>query len=301
MRLHFQKTPWDIYIAAVYIVATTGILTAVGAGNPAAVGLIFFVPGYLLVGALFPESSGGTRGGIDWAERIGFSMGASLVLVALVGFLLNSTGWGITLASLSVSVALLNSILTVAAYLRRIGLPEQRRLGFTLQTYPSTLCEHTMFDRALTIALVGAIAAAGAAIATAILAPPPSEPFTEFYLLGPNGTLSGYPTNLTVNESWSVIVGVVNHESASVNYTVRVDLVGIRMVYNATLGFNETAEINRTTWTWMNITVANGANWTEPYAFAIPSAGLWRIQFLLFKDGEFSSPYRQVHLPITVS
>jgi len=38
------------------------------------------------------------------------------------------------------------------------------------------------------------------------------ETFTEFYILGPGGNASCYPTNLTVNETGGVILGLMNHE-----------------------------------------------------------------------------------------
>jgi len=55
------------------------------------------------------------------------------------------------------------------------------------------------------------------------------------------------------------------------------------------------------TWTWINTTVADGANSTQPYRFSIPVPGLWKIQFLLFKNRDFSSTYRETHLFVRVS
>jgi uncharacterized membrane protein len=43
-----------------------------------------------------------------------------------------------------------------------------------------------------------------------------------------------------------------------------------------------------------------GANWTQPYTFSIRFPGLWKIQFLLLKDGNFSSAYRTLHLYVTI-
>jgi uncharacterized membrane protein len=86
-----------------------------------------------------------------------------------------------------------------------------------------------------------------------------------------------------------------------VNYTTRIDLVGVRIVYNTTAKANETVELNRSTWSWFNVTLAAGANWTQPYTFSIRFLGLWKVQFLLFKDGAFSSAYRKLHLYVRVS
>ena len=157
-----------------------------------------------------------------------------------------------------------------------------------------------MLDKSLTVVLaVGFVVALGALISVA-LTPVPGERYTEFYLLGPTGNASGYPTALNVSQPGTVILGIANHEAAGVNYTVRFDLVGVRIVYNATSGFNETVEVNRTTWSTFNVTLADGRNWTQTYTFLINYTGLWKVQFLLFRDGDSSSAYRELHLFIRV-
>jgi uncharacterized membrane protein len=50
------------------------------------------------------------------------------------------------------------------------------------------------------------------------------EPFTEFYILGPEGIADNYPTDYILGENGTVIVGIVNHEQKSVNYTMEVKL-----------------------------------------------------------------------------
>jgi uncharacterized membrane protein len=51
-----------------------------------------------------------------------------------------------------------------------------------------------------------------------IMNPSQGEPFTEFYLLGPDGKAGNYPTNLTEGQQGKVIIGVVNHEDNITNY-----------------------------------------------------------------------------------
>ena len=99
----------------------------------------------------------------------------------------------------------------------------------------------------------------------------------------------------------SVIINAVNYESETVNCPIRVDLVGVQLVYNATSGYNEPFEVNRTTWSTFNVTLADGRNWTRPYTFQINYTGLWKVRLLLFKDGDFSSAYRELHLYVRVT
>ena len=38
-------------------------------------------------------------------------------------------------------------------------------------------------------------------------------------------------------------------------------------------------------WSTLGVTAVDGQNWTRPYTFQINATGLWKVQFLLFKDG----------------
>ncbi len=59
--------------------------------------------------------------------------------------------------------------------------------------------------------------------------------------------------------------------------------------------------MNRTTRSWFNATLADGANWTHPYTVSHNSVGLWKVQFLLFKDGDVSSACRELQLYVRVT
>jgi uncharacterized membrane protein len=48
--------------------------------------------------------------------------------------------------------------------------------------------------------------------------------FTEFYVLGAGGKIGDYLTNLTLGESGTVTLGVVNREYEEVNYTIVIKL-----------------------------------------------------------------------------
>ena len=299
MRLHFQKTPWDLFAAMGYTVATSGVVLALNVGNLAAILLVLFIPGYVLVAALFPGTIARVPE-IDWVERIALSLGLSVAVVPLLGFLLNFTPFGIRFAPIVVLIALFTIGVGGGAYWRRMRLPVDDRLSLTVDLSASNWKEHGAVDKGLTIALAGSIAVAVGTLAYVVTTPRHGEPFTEFYLLGPGGNASGYPTSLNVSQSGSIIVGVVNHESGTVSYTVRIDLVGVRIVHNATSGSNETVELNRTIMSSFNVTLANSQNWSQPYTFQINYVGLWKIQFLLLRGGEFPNPYRELQLYVRI-
>src|SRR2546428_14017816 len=96
------------------------ILTS-GVGNPIATLFVLFVPGYLLVAALFPG-----KAGVDWIERVALSVGLSIAVVPLLVLLLNFTPWGIRLEPIVVSITLFTvGIGAVAHWRRQRLLPEQ--------------------------------------------------------------------------------------------------------------------------------------------------------------------------------
>jgi uncharacterized membrane protein len=296
MRLHFQEKPWDLVVAVGYSVVMAADLLLLGVHDLFAVPLVLFLPGYVLVAALFPRDAE-----IGWIERFALSFGLSIAVVPLLGLLLNFTPWGIRFGPIVVTITLFTMGVGLVAYKRRIRLPVDQRLMLTVDLDLPNWKEYGPLDKGLTIALGVSIVVAGGTLAYLVLTPRPGETFSEFYILGPGGNASGYPTALNVSQPGTVIVGIANHESASVSYTVRIDLVGVRIVYNAPSGFNETVEVNRTTWSTFNVTLADGRNGTQPYTFRINDTGLWKVQFLLFKDGDVSSAYRELHLYVRVT
>jgi len=295
MRLHFRERPWDLIVAVGYVTFVAATVLAVGGGNPLAILLVLFVPGYVLVAVLFPENRE-----VDWIERIALSFGVSIAVVPLLGLFLILTPWGIRFIPLVGTIAVFTVGLGYAAYWRRMRLPPDKRLSLTVEIAVPNWTEYGGLDKGLTIALSASIIVAGGTLAYVVLTPPPGETFTQFYILGPGGNASVYPTALNISQPGSVILGIASHEATTVTYNVRVDLIGVRLVYNTTSGFNETVELNRTTWSTFNVTLADGQNWTQPYTFRITDPGLWKVQFLLFKDGDFSSAYHELHLFVRV-
>jgi len=70
----------------------------------------------------------------------------------------------------------------------------------------------------VSIILIIILASAIAVTAYIIVVPNHGESFTEFYILGPSGVASDYPTNLTSGENGSLIIGIVNHENKKESY-----------------------------------------------------------------------------------
>ncbi len=120
------------------------------------------------------------------------------------------------------------------------------------------------------------------------------EPYTEFYILGPEGNAENYPTEYVLGENGTVIVGIVNHEQKPVNYTMEVKLENTSLPLlpdqqNIILGDNET--------------------WEKAVTITPPFEGTdMMLGFSLYKENEknvleegITVPYRDLHLWINVS
>lgn len=74
---------------------------------------------------------------------------------------------------------------------------------------------------ALTVALaLVLLASLGGVVYVALTPAESTNSYTEFYVLGANGTAADYPTNLSVGETGTVTVGITNQENTEIRYTV---------------------------------------------------------------------------------
>ena len=107
------------------------------------------------------------------------------------------------------------------------------------------------------------------------------ETFTEFYLLGPGGNALDYPTNLTVGQNASVIIGVVNHEYTTANYKLIVISNGVVLSDK-------------------NITLIESNKTEIPYTFYESTPGQNKVEFPLYKLADNTNVYRSLHLFVNV-
>ena len=115
------------------------------------------------------------------------------------------------------------------------------------------------------------------------MTPKQGEKFTEFYILGPGGMAYDYPTEVVSGENSTVIVGIVNHEYEVVNYTMLIEFNNATIMETAAkLDHNET--------------------WEQPTSYVLDDPGAdQKLEFLLYREGNFTAPYRDLHLWVNVS
>jgi len=137
-------------------------------------------------------------------------------------------------------------------------------------------------NRILTVVLFACLVVAVGVTVYIVVTPHVGERFTEFYLLGPSGKAYGYPTNLTVGESGTVIIGVVNHEYENVSYRV------VAVLDNETVGVID------------GIMLEHEEVWEQNFTFTAEKAGeRLKLEFFLFREG-VEEPYQSLHLWVTV-
>jgi len=229
--------------------------------------LILFLPGYAIVSVIFPK-----KDYLYGIERLALSFAFPLIGLAVILFLTNSTAVVISLKSLSIVLSAFTILMVLIGYIRR------RRVADDERFYVNFGGSKTR--KILTIILILSIILA---ISTAvyIIFKPNQNGSTEFNLLSPGGNASVYPTNLTVGQNGTVILGIVNNESKTVNYHLVVNSNGVVI-------------------SEQNLTLTNGEKNEIPYTFTAGSAGYKKIEFLLYKMPDNTNIYRSLHLFVNV-
>ncbi len=296
MIIEFRKTPWDLVIAITYTLAVAGVLSFLGVGSLLALAAVSLVPGYILLAVLYPRN-----GDVSWPSRIILSLTLSVAILSLIGLLLNYTPLGVSRVWTSIALSFFVGGLGWLGIRRRLALPVSDRLSLTLELkpLPHELLAGPNKTMAATI-LVGGLVGIGL-IGYLVVTPGPRELFTEFYVTDVNGGTQNYPTALDVSQPGTVVVGIANHELSAINYSVRVDLVGLISRTNTTTGEKEVTEANRTTIAWLNASIGAGGRWSDSYTFSIDSTGYWEVEFRLYLNESFGEPYRKLQLFVTVS
>ncbi len=229
--------------------------------------LIFF-PGYTLLSALFPR-----QGEIGTLERIALSLGASIAIVPIIGFVLNFSPWGVRLVPILVSVGVFILIMSVTGFLRQQLLPREMRLGVPLKAEWASWQRMTEIKKVLVIGgFLAAIVVISLTLSFTMALPQKQSP-TEFYILNAEGEAGNYPRQAKVNDNISLTAVIINHENQNTGYSIQITDNGttIKTVDTEILSPEE--------------------KWERQVSFTLKQIGNnQKIDFFLFRDGE-EEPY----------
>lgn len=251
--------------------------------------IIFFIPGYALLAALFPRKTD-----INNLERIVFSTCLSLLAVALVGFFLNYTEWGVRLGPVAASLVGLIVVCVATGYVRRMQLSPPDRFSVRLnrravaESFGAahfTSKRDERVNRWLTVALAAVVIVSTLSLTYIFAAPKEGERYTEFYILDSKGKAENYPSQLRLNIAAPVIIGVANNGQQDVQYDLRVQLSN---------GSQQSILYSQ------RLALANDQKWEQLIELKPDRVGNdMKLEFLLYRPSE-TVPYKELHLWVDV-
>jgi len=248
---------------------------------------IFFIPGYVTLCCLFPAKK--IAGGLDNVERIAFSFGLSMAIIPIIGIFLYYSPFGLRIEPILLSLFFIIITIAILALIRWYQTPLKE--GFTLSLTISLQKSNTKLDRILNMILFIIIIITIITVVFVVLAPKKTEKLTEFYLLGPGGKTADYPKNLSIGENAKIIIGLINHEHKTINYTIEIWLINQTIVHNTSTNQNDTMYnemwfIDRISVTLPHFTERKeniwSPQWEYPYNFRMNRTGNYTLTFLLF-------------------
>jgi uncharacterized membrane protein len=304
----FSRFPADLklivfWLAACIVAIYVPFLNTTPLVMILALPVVLFAPGYCIVAALYPKDHD-----IQLIERIALSFGLSIVVVPLIGYGLNFTPWGIRLDPLVTALCLFMLVMIGIAYYRRSQIPLTERFSVPFsdiagagkkELFPAAAGRT---DRILGVILSVVILAAFITTIFVFTIPKGEEQYTEFYLLDENRTSTLYPNLSVIGLDYPMYVGVGNHESRNITYTIETWMM--RTEFNNVT--NATRVITMDPKDRLTITLAPNEKKIIPYNLSVNRNDYTRVDFLLFNESvpgfdvtgsdRINASYRNLHL-----
>ncbi|PAU85583.1 hypothetical protein CK500_02660 [Halorubrum salipaludis] len=296
----------DLFAVVASVLLAIGVaFTPLGEWRPIAVAFglpfVLLVPGYALVSAVFPragETAPRSEGQTSWTARLGLSVAASTVTVALVGVALDFTVWGFGRTAVVVGLSVVTLGATSLAWYRRRRLPVTAQAGASVDAVRARVRSVALGDglAGVALTLVVLVAAVGAVGVVADESTGTAS-VTEFYVLGEDGSgdlvAGSYPSNATAGEPTTLGVGVGTLRS-DFDGRVVVSLERVTVEGDA-VSVDESRELDR-----FDVRVSAGeTNVTRRTVRPRTVGERLRLTARLYRDGS-DSPVRQVHVWLTV-
>ncbi|MFC1846812.1 DUF1616 domain-containing protein [Chloroflexota bacterium] len=240
--------------------------------------VVFFIPGYMLLSALFPH-----KDSLSPVARITYSLGLSAAFNIITGAVLNFTPWGIEMLPILTVAAFFIGINAAIAWRRSRQTDEE--LDFTVDIDLYRWRQTAGVDKILSVLLVVAVLAAVGSVGYVLAVPKQDQQFTEFYVLTIDGRAEDYPSQVVAGEALEVTLGIINHEDMTLSYQVVVLVNGV-----------EDSRID-------TAQLVNDARWEATASLVLDSPGEdQKIEFWLYEAGE-SEPYFEeplfIHLDVS--
>ncbi|NJL35203.1 MAG: DUF1616 domain-containing protein, partial [Chloroflexaceae bacterium] len=248
--------------------------------------MILYVPGYSLQAALFPH-----RTDLDGIERVGLSIGLSIVLVPVLALILHSTPWKLGMWSFASGTILIILFLGGSAIWRRAQLPLHDLAPTLPALHPQQWWRNLpTLEQRIYRWLAGAAGVILLTLVVVFTLPTPDTSYTEFYMLGSAGLAEQYPLDPRAGDPLQVTMGIVNQEQTTRTYRVE---VWATWAWDPANWHTLTTEAGP-------FTLEPGERLEQPLMWAMPwEADDVQVSFLLFRADD-NEPYRTLQLWLDV-
>ncbi|WP_276253322.1 DUF1616 domain-containing protein [Halomontanus rarus] len=262
-----------VMVALLFLMDIFVFIPVINEGPPRVIfSIIFsiFVPGYVLIAALFPKEGGQLRtveqstenenfsnkqrSGINWLERVALSFGLSVAIVPVIVLIVSLTPWGTQLVPILVSLNVFTLFTVSIASFKRQQVLQEDRFYVPYQKWiingRNLLFGSTSHvDTALTFILVCSIALGLGSVGYAISTPEDSETYSTVSILTEtnDGELvaGGFPEEIPQGDSREFVLSIDNQEQQTVNYTVVIIEQDIEVDDNNNLIIEDQKELQR--------------------------------------------------------
>jgi uncharacterized membrane protein len=241
-------------------------------------GIIFLglLPGDAFLLVLFPGKKT-----LTYLERFVFMIIMSAVIIALTGYLLNYSLWGITFDTMLLATEIIITLCYAISFLQkravRRGKPEVNRE----ETKPIETAQKEKPSKKIIVSLLASGAGLIALIFLISLSGP-EEKYTEYFILDAQYQLGIERNNYTLGETLPLNLVVINHE-------------GRTEIFHLFLIDNHNTIIRIT-----SIQLENQQQWNQPFNLDLLEIGEDQIyQFVLYREGDID-PYRSLQIVISV-
>ena len=299
--------PYDLILVCA-IPGTAVLLSVLGLSSPLISALaflsVFFLPGWALVSAIFPGRRAGWGRGkgaeesvISLLERLAASVVLSLLMFALGGIALAWSPLGFQEGLVLAEVLLLNVALAALAMYRRFQLPQDQEFVLAWEWAgkgaPLSTAERAV---AMVIAAAGVTAILiGAGVMGGGVAP---EPYAEFFITGPDGSLGSLPQRLSLSQNGTVLVNFVNQMGGERIFELSVG-VPLNQSFDSetAIDWDAPQTLHPGAAFVSQHLLPDGGRFSRAFQFGLPAPGVYQVEFHL----DFGSERQSLWLFVTVT
>lgn len=323
------SVPTDLVVALGVLAVGDAVVLAGPQAHPVRtiVGLpiLFFLPGYVVLAALFPRVDGwratdplgghvgavGARdGGVDLVERVALSVGTSVAVLPFVGLAMSVAGVRLGTTEIVETLTIGIVLVAIIGWARRLTVPPAQRFRvpfgrWATRARQAVFGAPSMLDATLNVALTLAVLLAFTAVGVGVVTHDAGESYSELSLVTATDdgeyVAADYPRSFEQGESRSLVAGVTNHEGDSAEYTVVVQLHHVRE------RDGDLTVSQRTQLTTLDVVASPGETVYESHDLRPQTSGEnLRLTYLLYKDEPPDSPtiddaYRHAYLWVNVT